>query len=132
MKLFNNTFDVLQRAMDLRAERHGILTSNIANSETPGFHAQEVDFSGELQKALGQPTEELSKTSPMHMDLTSASGAHIVPDTSAPMGADGNNVDLDIEMGKLGENSREYANAATWLGVQLRLLKTAARGRVGG
>jgi flagellar basal-body rod protein FlgB len=128
MKLFNDTFDVIQKAMDLRLDRHAVLSSNIANSDTPGFHAKELDFSGELQRALGAHGE-LEKTNTLHMDLTSRETAHLVEDDTGAMGADGNNVDLDLEMGKMGENSREYANAATWLGVQLRLLKTAVRGR---
>jgi flagellar basal body rod protein FlgB len=52
-------------------------------------------------------------------------------DTSGAMGSDGNNVDLDKQMAKIAENSRGYSNATSWLGVQLRLLKTAARGRIG-
>ena len=133
MKLFNNTFDVIEKAMDLDIKRHVVLSSNIANSDTPGYHARDIDFSGELQKALGQVTDNsIEKTNPWHIDLMQGGNAQLVEDNSGAMGADGNNVDLDLEMGKLGSNSRSYSNAATWLGVQLRLLKSAARGRVGG
>lgn len=132
MKLFDKTCDVIEKSMDLRFRRHMVLSSNVANSETPNYQARELDFSGELDKALGRGSEPVVKTNPLHMDLASGSGSHTVLDTSGAMGADGNNVDLDIAMGKIAENSRAYSNATTWLGVQLRLLKTAARGRVGG
>lgn len=132
MKLFNNTFEVIERSMDLRFRRHALLSSNIANSETPGYRARELDFAGELEHVLGQTSsEEVQKTDTRHMDLATGSVSHVVMDDSGAMGADGNNVDLDISMGKMAENARAYQNAANWLGVQLRLIKTAARGRAG-
>lgn len=130
MKLFNETMDLIEKSMDLHFKRHMLLSSNIANSETPNFKAKELDFAGELQKVLDPNNETLEKTSPLHMDVTSAAGSHIVTDNTGAMGADGNNVDLDVSMGKLADNSREYGNAVSWLGVQLRMLKNAARGRV--
>src|SRR5262245_24580997 len=117
MKLFNNTFDLIERSMDLNFRRHALLSSNIANSETPGYRARELDFAGELQKVLGESQDPVMKTDPRHMDLASGSMSHVVMDDSGAMGADGNNVDLDISMGKLADNSRQYSNAANWLGV---------------
>jgi len=131
MKLFNNTFDLIEKAMDLEIRRHSVLSSNVVNSETPNYTAKDLDFSNELQRALAPAQDDLTKTSPLHMDLEGANEAHAVSDYTGAMGADGNNVDLDIAMGKIADNSRSYSNAATWLGVQLRLLKSAARGRSG-
>ncbi len=129
MKLFDKTFDVIERSMDLRYKRHMVLSSNVANSETPNFRAQDLNFSNELEKAIAPNPAEILKTSPQHLDVTAFDGAHTVQDNTGAMGSDGNNVDLDISMGKLADNSRSYTNATSWLGVQLRLLKTAARGR---
>lgn len=131
MKIYDTTFDLLQRAMDVRIKRHAVLSSNVANSETPNYKARELDFAGELNKVLTQKTENVEKTNTMHMDLDENSSSHVILDNSGAVGADGNNVDLDISMGKLGENVRAYSNAATWLGVQLRLLKNVTKGRVG-
>lgn len=132
MKLFNETFDVIERSMDLRFRRHALISSNVANSETPGYRARELDFAGELQHLLGQGQETVTMTDSRHMDLSSGSVSHVTYDNSGAMGADGNNVDLDMSMGKMSENARAYQNAANWLGVQLRMIKAAARGRTGG
>lgn len=132
MKLFNNTFDLLEKSMDLQFRRHTLLSGNVANSETPNYRARDLDFANELQKAVGHGSEdELQKTNALHMDSTELSQAHAVFDNSGAMGGDGNNVDLDVSMAKIADNSRGYSNATSWLGVQLRLLKTAARGRIG-
>ncbi len=131
MKLFNSTFDLMEKSMDLRVKRHAVLAGNVANSETPNYRARDLDFAGQLEQALGTKDSEVVKTNPMHLDLSGTESAHTVADDSGAMGADGNNVDLDLAMGRLSQNSRAYSNAASWLGVQLRLLKTAARGRAG-
>lgn len=131
MKLFNNTFDVIEKAMDLQIRRHALLSGNVVNSETPNFKAKDLNFGTELSQALGRPNDNLTTTNPLHMDVSKASGAHSEVDYTGAMGADGNNVDLDVVMGKISDNSRAYSSATSWLGVQLRLLKSAARGRTG-
>ena len=87
-------------------------------------------FGAELEKILNkEPEDSLVKTSEKHMDTARLSEAHVILDNEGAMGADGNNVDLDLAMGKLSENSRAYQSAVNLLGVELRLIKNAARGR---
>lgn len=132
MKLFDQNVDALNKALDLRFRRHSVLASNIANADTPNYRAREVDFAGELKKALNQDTDTLEKTNPMHMDLSSSEGAHIVYDNSMEMGADGNNVDLDVSMNRFAENSRAYSGAVNLLTLKFRLLRAVVRGTAGG
>jgi flagellar basal-body rod protein FlgB len=131
MELFDKTFNAIEKSLDLRFKRHVVLSSNTANSETPNYKAREIDFAGELEKALGRDEQVLTKTNPQHMDLHGQEGAHIVYDNSTPVGADGNNVDMDINMGKLAANSRSYSNAVDLLNVKLQILRMAARGTGG-
>lgn len=132
MKLFDTTFNALNKALDMRYKRHLVLSSNVANTETPNYQAREVNFAGELQRAMHGPDATLTKTNAMHMDLSSSEGAHVVIDQRAPIGADGNTVDLDVQMGKLSSNARSYTNDAELLSIKLRLLRqaTSARGGV--
>ncbi len=132
MKLFDPTFQAIEKKLDLTLRRHTVLTSNIANNETPNFRARDVNFASEIEKALGSNKDELKKTNPMHLDVNGLSGEHIYFDNSMHVGADGNNVDLDIQMGKLSANSRSYSGALNLLTVKLRMLKAAAMGRAGG
>lgn len=115
--------------MDLHFKRHAVLSGNVANSETPNYQAREVNFADELERMIGRKQDEVAKTDPRHMDISSAEGAHVQLDNSGAVGADGNNVDLDLMMAKLSDNSRGYQNAVNLLGLELRLLKNAARGR---
>lgn len=129
MKIFDDkSFRILEKALDLRMKRHAVITSNLANTETPGYRAREVDFAGELQRALGAP-EELKKTNEKHMDITGASQAHVILDPTSAVGSDGNNVDLDITMGKLSANAQGYNHAVNLFTMKLRMLRDAATGR---
>ncbi len=128
MKIFDNTMHGLERSMDLRFKRHAVLVSDAANSETPKFHARELDFAGQLEKALNKnPTNEVALTNPKHMDLSSLAGEHIVFDNSGAMGADGNNVDLDITMGKISDNAGAYHSAAGLISQKFRFMKQFIR-----
>jgi flagellar basal-body rod protein FlgB len=132
MKLFDSTLTAIEKKLDLSIKRHAVLSSNVANQETPNYVAREYSFSDEVQKAMGQVEDDFKKTSSKHLDLQSSSGAHVRLDKSMTFGADGNNVDLDIEMGKISANSRDYSNSLNLLTVKLKMLKAATSGGRGG
>jgi len=128
MKVFDQTLNGLERAMDLRFKRHALLSSNVANSETPGYRARELDFAGQLEKAFtSKPTSEVAKTNSGHMDVSSLTSEHIVFDNDGATGSDGNNVDLDIAMGKVSANARAYESAAGLVSQKFRFMKQFIR-----
>lgn len=128
-RFFDSKLAGLSKAMDLSQRRNEVLSSNIANADTPGFRAGDLDFAGELEKAFETPqTDSISKTSTSHLDLSSHEGsAHVIPDLSGATKSDGNNVDIDIQMGQLAENAGRYTSAATLMRKQLGILKLAIR-----
>jgi len=130
LKIFDKTFGALERRMDLALKRHTVLSSNVANAETPNYRAREVDFAGALKQALGaNSSDPLEKTNPKHMSVGGSGQEFITFDNTGAVGADGNNVDLDITMGKLSRNSATYEHSVSLLQMKLRLLRMAARGR---
>ena len=125
--VFDKTIDGLSRSMDLTWKRNQAITSNITNAETPLYRSVDVNFANELQRAFGQKDQTLEKTDPKHLDLASNTSAHLVADYSGATKPDGNNVDIDIQMGRLAQNSGEYANAARLIKRQLSFIKNAIR-----
>lgn len=125
--MFDQSVSGLTQTMDLTWRRNQAITSNITNAETPMYRAVDMTFAHELDKAFGAKAEEITKTDAKHMDITSESSAHFIPDYSGATKPDGNNVDIDIQMGRLAQNSGEYANAARLIKRQLSLLRTAIR-----
>ena len=109
-KLFDRTVPGLEKALDLNWRRNEAITSNIANAETPQYRATDVQFAGELERAFqGQANTSIRKTNTKHMDVQSGESARLVADLSGATKGDGNNVDIDIQMGKLVYNSGKYS-----------------------
>ena len=51
MTIFDRTMQLLHRTLDLRQARQRVIASNIANEETPGYRATELNFQDSLQAA---------------------------------------------------------------------------------
>lgn len=133
IKIFDNTFNMIEKALDVRLKRHQVISGNVANSDTPNFTAREYDFSGTLERMMSQgDRNELARTHQTHMDVNTNRTPHVAYDNSGAVGSDGNNVDLDIQMGKLSANSRAYTAATNYLNMKLRLIRFAANGGRGG
>lgn len=127
-RMFGSNHAGLVKALDLTHKRNQAIVSNIANAETPMYRATDLNFAGELEKAFGASRNAVAKTNSKHLDVSSANGqAHFVPDNAGVTKPDGNNVDIDIQMGQLTFNSGRYSGAARMLRKQIQLLKTAIR-----
>lgn len=113
--LFGERVQGLQKSMELTWKRNEAIASNIANAETPGYRAVELDFAGELDKAFNVQTTSVTQTNSKHMDIGDAGVSRYVPDYSGVTKPDGNNVDIDIQMGQLAQNRGKYQTAATFM-----------------
>lgn len=128
--LFDNTIAGLEKQLDLSWRRNQAITSNISNAETPGYRAVDVNFSTELERAFGAPEQQISsvlKTNGQHIDTISQTGAHMITDYSGATRSDGNNVDLDVQMGKLALNAGRYSMSSTFLFKKMSTLLSVIR-----
>ena len=126
-RFFDRTMVGLHRAMDLTWRRNDAIVSNVANAETPQYRARDLNFAGELERAFGAQQDSISRTNAKHLDIGDSSAAHLQPDLSGATKPDGNNVDIDIQMGRLAYNSGQYSNAVDAYRKKLGLLKMAIR-----
>lgn len=66
--LFNSQIGLVSRVMDMQLKRQNVITSNLANLETPNYKPRELAFEEELQSALGLDMRgRMSTTSQGHM-----------------------------------------------------------------
>lgn len=116
-QLFSSTFDVLQKNLDFRQQRHDVVGSNIANVETPGFIAKDVQFE-EALRAAAQPSSQgpLLRTHAQHLPqpITSVQDVQgrLVARPSDDVGRDLNTVSIDHEMANLTTNAFHYNASA--------------------
>ena len=116
-----------QEALNLRADRQEILAANIANADTPGYQARDIDFASELKKVMarGRPESSgvaLTLTSERHIPAQTVSTPEAdllyrIPDQPA---MDGNTVDMDRERTQFADNSLQYQTGLTVLGGQIK------------
>lgn len=101
-KLFGGVLATTAKSLDLRMERQGLIQSNIANMETPGYKVKEFSFAKVMESVMtGQG--ELARTNARHIaiDPMDVSKASAFSEEERP-------VDLDEEMVKLSENQLMY------------------------
>lgn len=112
INLFSDTYTLIEKTMDLRSQRHTVISSNIANAETPNYKAGKVDFEDELKRAVPQKNEmNLKTTNSSHISLTTNIEdiePKVVIETTDNLRADENTVDLDKEFVSLSKNKLMY------------------------
>ena len=124
-----------QDALNLRARRQGSLAANIANADTPGFQARDIDFSSELKKVMERGRAEnsgvaLALTSARHIPAQTVTTPSIdllyrIPDQPS---LDGNTVDMDRERTQFADNSLQYQMGLTVLGGQIKGMMNVLQG----
>jgi flagellar basal-body rod protein FlgB len=99
-------------ALTLRAERQRLIASNIANADTPGYVARDMDFATALRQASGSVpvAGQMAATQSGHIQPTagalSESGLRYA--TASQTNLDRNSVDMDRERATFAENSVKY------------------------
>ncbi|MDR5777941.1 flagellar basal body rod protein FlgB [Caballeronia sp. LZ065] len=142
-----------REALDVRAYRQELLSSNIANADTPGYKARDVEFSSALAGALKQngtasntstlkmaqpvslsTSASLAVTSQGHMSGTStlaASGGStddygkLAYRVPNQPSLDGNTVDLDAERVQFADNALHFEAGMTVLSSQIKSMLSA-------
>lgn len=101
-RMFGGGVALMGRSLDLRYERQGLIQSNIANIDTPGYKVQDFSFAGVMESVM-TGKGELRKTHAKHIgiDPVEASRSQEFTEEDRP-------VDLDEEMLKLSENQLMY------------------------
>jgi flagellar basal-body rod protein FlgB len=117
MSLLDQLFDTLSKTihtnLDIRLQRHNLITGNIVNTDTPNYVPVDMDFEGTLQ-AVSQG--EVGFAVPRPRTFYDA--------TQVP-GPDGNAVDIDYEMTRLALNQGAYQSSSVTLNKRLSLLRYA-------
>lgn len=129
--IFDKTLGVLGSSTNMRQLRQNILSSNIANAETPGYKAKKVDFEDALARAADVDGRiKMHTDHGDHFPVGGGSLSKVRPDVydnpDIALNNDGNTVDLEKEMSKLTENSIMYKAAIQLINKKMAQLKYAA------
>ncbi len=127
-----STLDFQAQALTLRAERQRVIASNIANADTPGYQARDIDFSAALQAATGElpAAARMAATQAGHLALPQgASPAQAALRYAAPSqtNLDSNSVDMDRERASFAENSVKYEATLRFINSRVREMLDAMK-----
>lgn len=127
MNKLDGLFQFHQQALSLHAERQKLIASNIANADTPGFKARDIDFVSALKNAqvsqskLQAPgMKPLGDKGPLNAELMYRSAVQ--------RSVDGNTVDIDVERAQFAENAVRYEAQTMFITSQIKSMLAAIQG----
>lgn len=128
-----DTLDFHAQALALRSERQRLLASNIANADTPGYVARDMNFAEALQQATGSLSagRALAVSQPGHIGTAMAGGpgGALQYATASQNSLDRNTVDMDRERASFADNSVRYEATLRFINGHVRMLASAISGQ---
>ncbi len=127
---FDKLFGMQPQILQMRGKRSELLASNMANADTPGYKAKDIDFKTALKSAQSGMT-------PVHLDTTQTNhiGAidhvgqgHVKYRNPTQASIDGNTVENQIEQAKYAENALRYQASLRFMGGKITGIMTALKG----
>jgi len=128
MKL-DDVFGIHEEALRLRSKRSEVLAANMANADTPGYKARDIDFRAMLRKEM-QPPVRLAATHSGHISsdqgvIASTQMGYRIPHQPS---LDGNTVEVEREQGEFSENAMRYQASLRFLDSKIKGLLRAIKG----
>ncbi|SIS37666.1 flagellar basal body rod protein FlgB [Salimicrobium flavidum] len=125
MKLFSDTFSVLENSLNYSTAKNRAISNNIANVDTPNYKAKDVSFSNVLAGEL-----QANRTDSRHIpfDEDNRKGYKTFERTGTTYNHNGNNVDIDKEMTELANNQIHYQALVDRMSGKFRSLESVIKG----
>lgn len=128
---FDKALGMREHALSIRADRASILSSNLANVDTPNFKARDIDFQAELKNRMGgHDGKMIRSTHSKHMALEASIDSEFGRLYRLPTqpSIDGNTVEGHVEHAEFMKNSMEFQVAFTMLSSSFKGLRKAIKG----
>ena len=126
---FDSALGIHQKALAFRSQRAEILASNIANADTPGYKARDIDFKTTMANLNSRSSGELTRTNSKHIQISAAeNNTEVLYRTPNQSSLDGNTVDGLLEKSEFAENALRYQASLTFLSGKFKGMKAAIKG----
>jgi len=130
MGTLDSLFGVHADALKLHAGRAEILASNLANADTPGYKARDIDFAAELNRIVsGNASAALAGTEQGHFGADAPEKQLNLQYRMPLQGSlDGNTVDKQGEVARFSQNALQYQASLNFINDKIRNTMTALKG----
>ena len=126
MNMIDKAFGVSPQVLNIRAKRSEMIAANLANADTPGYKAKDIDFGQALARAKGEQNG-MQRTHRMHIEATGL-GADFGYRTPMQPSLDGNTVETDREHAEFMDNAIRYQASLNFLDGRIKSMLLALRG----
>jgi flagellar basal-body rod protein FlgB len=128
-----DSLDFQAQALTLRSDRQRLIASNIANADTPGYVARDMNFADALRDATGSgnAAAQLNTTNAGHLALNSDSQADTTLKyaASSQPNLDRNTVDMDRERASFADNALKYEATLRFINNGVKTMVSAITGQ---
>lgn len=130
MPRLDDAFGIHAVALKLQAHRSEVVAANLANADTPGFQARDIDFRSVLQQYKTGESTAMRTTNARHITGPNSGpgGAELLYRTPLQPSIDGNTVDTETEKAAFMENAVNYQATLTFIDGRMKSLKKALTG----
>lgn len=121
-----------QKALHVRTERMEVIAGNLANANTPGYKARDINFQDAMKNAQHSRDQNLTRTHENHIQGHMNGSNDIefrIPDQ--PDTGDGNTVDVQIERNNFLDNGLRYQAGMEFMNGKIKGMKKAITGGQG-
>ena len=126
---FENSLGIHDNALLVRSERSSIIANNLANADTPGFKARDIDFNAILRGEVDrQSSLSVDKTNDRHIPGRESDGWEKLYRHPLQPSIDGNTVEENVENKNFTENAMAYNASFEFLNGKFKGLTGALRG----
>ena len=130
-------FNVSGSAASAQSQRLNVVASNLANADTPGYQARDMNFAKALQAATGTlgGAQSVSTTHAGHIGSGSPGlsggkvGADLLYATASQTNLDRNTVDMDRERASFADNAVKYEATLRFINSSVRTQLSAITGQ---
>ena len=117
----------MDKAADASWKRHELISNNIANQSTPGYKRQDIDFEGQLQRALRNSRYTTIDDKVSNLNYRRLEGKQYTDYGDFSYRMDENNVDPEMEQVHLAANQMKYEGLMNSLTTEFANLKSVMK-----
>lgn len=128
---FDKALGVHQQALLLRQQRMELLANNIANADTPGYKARDIDFKQAMGAASDGQSLSLSVSHGAHISSSEVAGnglAEVMYRVPQQPSLDGNTVEESVEQTAFADNTLRYQATMSFLSSRFAGMKSVLSG----
>lgn len=130
MDVNDKTLKALTTALNFREMRQELISSNVANANTPGFKAKKLDFEEALARALDVDGHmQMNVNDERHYTVGNGGFNNLEPEIydnpNGVVSENGNTVDVEAEMAKMAENKLMYDALVQLINKKMGIMKYA-------